>query len=59
MATIKEEARQLVEQLPDDVTWKDVLYEVYVRQKLEAGRIAVADGDVVAHEEVQKRFAGR
>ena len=48
MATIKEEARQLVEQLPDDVTWKDVLYEVYVRQKLEAGRIAVvgarADG---------------
>lgn len=35
--TIKGEARRLVEQLPDDATWEDLLYEIYVRQAIEAG----------------------
>lgn len=59
MATIEEEARQLVERLPEDVTWKDLMYEIYVRQKLEAGRKDVAEGRVVPHEEVKKRFLER
>ncbi len=36
-ATLKEEAHRLVEQLPDDATWDDVLYQVYVRQSIVAG----------------------
>ena len=59
MATVKEEARQLVERLPEDATWKDLLYEVYVRQKIEQGRKAVAEGRVVSHEEVKSRFLAR
>jgi hypothetical protein len=59
MATVKEEARQLVEKLPEDATWKDLLYEVYVRQKLEEGRQAVAEGRVISHEEVKRRFLDR
>jgi predicted transcriptional regulator len=59
MPTVKEEARQLVERLPEDATWKDLLYEVYVRQKIEAGRKAVAEGRVVPHEEVKRRFLDR
>jgi predicted transcriptional regulator len=59
MPTVKEEARQLVERLPEDATWKDLMYEVYVRQKIEAGRKAVAEGRVVPHEEVKRRFLDR
>ena len=35
--TIRDEARRLVEQLPDDATWDDLLYDIYVRQSVEAG----------------------
>lgn len=35
--TLKDEARRLVEKLPDDATWEDLQYEIYVRQAVEAG----------------------
>ncbi|HZS47042.1 MAG TPA: hypothetical protein VFC63_18350 [Blastocatellia bacterium] len=37
MKSIKEEARRLVEQLPDNATWDDLMNQVYVRQVIEAG----------------------
>jgi predicted transcriptional regulator len=36
-STVKDEARTLLEELPDDVTWRDVAYQVYVRSEIEAG----------------------
>jgi hypothetical protein len=39
---IKEEARRLIEKLPDDATWGDVMHEIYVRQAIEAG---IANGE--------------
>jgi hypothetical protein len=35
--SVKEEARRIVERLPDDSTWDDLMYEIYVRQAIEAG----------------------
>jgi hypothetical protein len=37
MTSIKQEAHRLVEQLPKDATWDDLMYQLYVRQALEAG----------------------
>jgi hypothetical protein len=34
---IREEAMRLIERLPDDMTWEDLMYEIYVRQSIEAG----------------------
>ena len=31
--TVRDEARKLVDQLPDDATWDDLLYQVYVRRR--------------------------
>ncbi len=44
MATtdVKEQARRLVERLPENATWEDLMYEIYVRQAVEAG---VADSE--------------
>ena len=34
---IKEEARKLVDKLPENSTWDDLMYQIYVRQTVEAG----------------------
>ena len=53
---VKEEARRLVENLPEDVTWDDLMYRIYVRQAIEAC-LADSDADrVVEVEDVRKSF---
>ena len=59
MGTVKDQARQLVESLPDHATWDDLMYEFYVRQKIAVGIQAADEGRVVPHEEVKKRFLSR
>ena len=34
---IREEARRMVEQLPANATWDDLMHAIYVRQTIEAG----------------------
>ncbi len=54
--TVREEARRLVEQLPDDATWEDVLYQIYVCQSIEAGLADCQAGRLVPAEEVKRRL---
>jgi len=34
---IKQEAYHLLQKLPENATWDDLMYEIYVRQAIEAG----------------------
>ena len=36
-ANIKEEAHHLVANLGEDATWDDLMYQIYVRQAVDAG----------------------
>ena len=54
--TVREEARRLVDQLPVDATWDDVLYQIYVRQSVEAGLDDCRTGRLVPVEEVRRRL---
>jgi hypothetical protein len=54
--TLKEEALRIIEGLPDDATWEDLQYEVYLRQSIEAGLKAAWEGRVVSSEEVRRRL---
>jgi predicted transcriptional regulator len=56
MSSVKEEAKKLVEELPDQVTWDDIMYEFYVKKKIEAGLRAADEGRVVSHEEAKQRL---
>ncbi|HET6619791.1 MAG TPA: hypothetical protein VFG64_07605 [Dongiaceae bacterium] len=58
MASAKKSAQQLLERLPDDADWDDIMYEIYVKQKIERGQWAAADGRTVAHAEVRRRMLG-
>ena len=53
---IKEEAKRLLERLPDNVTWDELMHEIYVRQTIEAGIADSRAGKVVDVETVRERF---
>jgi predicted transcriptional regulator len=55
-ATVKKEAKRLVNELPDDATWDDLMYRIYVRQSIEAGLRDADAGRVVSVEEIRARF---
>ena len=58
MQSVKEMARELIEHLPDTATFDDLMYELYVRQKIEAGLKAVNEGRTLSHDEARKRLLG-
>lgn len=57
--SIKQEARQLVEQLPDDATWDDLMEEIYVRQAIERGLEDADAGRTQTTDEVRARLGLR
>jgi predicted transcriptional regulator len=57
MATAKDEVRQLLEDLPEDASYEDIQYRIYVRQKVENSLAEAERGEVVPHEEASKRLA--
>jgi len=53
---IKEEARRLIDKLPENSTWDDLMYEIYVRQAVESGLSDSQAGRVFSVEEVRAKF---
>lgn len=53
---IKSKVNETLRTLPDDASWEDVMYRIYVRQKIESGMKDVAQGDTLSVAEVRKRF---
>jgi predicted transcriptional regulator len=39
---IKEQARKIIDEMPESATWEDLIYRLYVREAIEAG---IADAD--------------
>lgn len=57
MSSVKDEARKLIEQLPAQATWDDVMYELYVKKKLAVALRDIEEGRVVAHDAVRKKLS--
>ncbi|HUO08782.1 MAG TPA: hypothetical protein VM008_10810 [Phycisphaerae bacterium] len=55
-ADIREEAKRLVEKLPSNSTWDDLMHEIYVRQAIESGLSESELGKVTPVADVRKRF---
>lgn len=53
---LAEEVRKLVDALPEGSTWDDLMYEIYVRQSIEAGLADIKAGRVKSVEDVRARF---
>ncbi|HEY3038115.1 MAG TPA: hypothetical protein VGJ66_05220 [Pyrinomonadaceae bacterium] len=53
---VKEEAKRLIEKLPENVTWDDLMHEIYVRQSIETGLADSEAGKVSDVAEVRAKF---
>ena len=53
---VKREAYQLVEKLSEDASWDDLMYEIYVRQAVEAGLEDSKAGRTIDVKEVRAKF---
>ena len=54
--TLKEEAQRLIDRLPDDANWDDLMEEIYVRIAIENGIRDSTEGRTTPVEEVRARF---
>ena len=55
-ANIKEEAHRLVENLGEDATWDDLMYQIYVRQAVDAGLEDSQTGRTIDVKEVRAKL---
>ena len=53
---IKDEAHRLVDNLPEGATWEELMYQIYVRQAIEAGLRDSESGRAVDVEELRTRL---
>lgn len=53
----KEAVLELIRQMPDDVTVPDIMAELYVRQKVEAGLRELDADQGIDHAEAKKRLS--
>jgi predicted transcriptional regulator len=58
MATgTKQAALRIIQQLPDKASLEDIMYELYVRQRIDRGLRELAAGRTVSHAEVKRSVA--
>ncbi len=54
MTIAKKQILELVKDLPEEVDIDEVMYRLYLRQKIESAEEDVREGRLVSHEEVMK-----
>ncbi len=54
---IKEAVQSVVKSLPDDVSWDQIHYHLYVRQQIEAGLADSDAGRTISNEEMRRRLS--
>ena len=53
----KRDVIELIEAMPDDVTVRDIMAELYFKLQVEAGLKELEDGNGIPHEVVEKRLS--
>lgn len=54
--TVKEQAHRMLDELPEDATWDDVVYACYVRLKIAQGLDDVEKGRTISDEDLRREF---
>jgi predicted transcriptional regulator len=52
----KDEVRRLLDRLPDEASYEDIHYHMYVQQKIDRGLEAAEQGDFISDEEIERRI---
>jgi len=54
--SIKQAAHRLVDELPENSTWDDLMHQIYVRQSIEKGLVDSQEGRTTSAENVREQF---
>ncbi len=54
--TTKEQATQIISQMPDDASFEDIMDEFYVRLKIDRGLAQLDAGEGIPHATVKNRL---
>jgi predicted transcriptional regulator len=57
MRTAKEEVKKMLDRMPDDATFEDIQYHIYVREKIERGLKDIQEGHLLNQEEIEQRMS--
>jgi hypothetical protein len=56
MGNAKREALDLIQQLPEDSSFEDIQYHLYVREKVESGLRDLKNRRILSQKEVERRM---
>ena len=59
MQTVKQVIHDIADHLPDQATFDDAMYALYIRQKLEKGLSDLEQGHTYTQEDVERRVLGQ
>jgi hypothetical protein len=57
MTSAREQVRQMLDGIPDDVSFEDIQYHIYVLEKVERGLKAAEEGHLLSQEEVDQEIS--
>lgn len=57
MVAIKQEAQDMIQNLPDNCTYEDIQYHLYVVEKIKNGISRAENGEVSSHKDAKERMA--
>lgn len=57
MNKIKEDVILLIQKLPDDCTYDDIMAEIYFKQNVDEGLKDIDKGNIVSHDEAVNRLS--
>ncbi|REL37837.1 hypothetical protein DYD21_08635 [Rhodohalobacter sp. SW132] len=53
---LKKEVENMLNDLPEDANWDDLMYKIYVRQSIEQGLIDSKAGRTVSNKQIKKKY---
>lgn len=53
MQSAKQAAKAIIDHLPEQASWDDIMYELYVKQKIEEGLADIEAGHTISHEQIK------
>ncbi len=56
VVAVKKEAQEMIQNLPDNCTYEDIQYHLYVVEKIKNGMSRAEDGQVLKHQDAKERM---
>jgi len=56
MTAVKSDAQKMIQNLPDDCTYEDIQYHLYVVEKIQKGLERAQNGQAVSHNVAKERM---